>query len=37
MGKSKSFGIPYKYFSKTYIPGNKDQCIEFAKEFPGVG
>ncbi|EGR29845.1 hypothetical protein IMG5_147740 [Ichthyophthirius multifiliis] len=33
----KTFGIPYKFYNKTYIPKNNLQTVEFARELPGVG
>ncbi|KAL4499903.1 hypothetical protein ABPG72_015252 [Tetrahymena utriculariae] len=33
----RSFGIPFHYYYKTYIPGYRVQCTEVAKDLPGVG
>ena len=35
--KGRTFGLPYSYYSKTYLPENDIISPEVAKEIPGPG
>lgn len=35
--KGRSFGIPYSYYQKVYLPGSREIPLQVTKELPGPG